>query len=250
VRYPTKGGDFPAWWIAGERDTTVIAVHGRGTDIAETVPALEVAVAAGYPVLAIRYRNDPGTLISPGRRATFGEKEWHDLESATRFALQRGASTVIIVGYSMGGAIALNFMRESRLASRVSGVVLESPALSLGEMIDHRVGQVVPGDVVGLPQALSWGAKRIASWQYDVDWDAIDFRTEPLSADIPILLFHGTKDTTVPIELSEMLAAQYPRLITFERMEGAGHIGAASFDRLRQDRAFRALLARASPESE
>ena len=244
VRYRTPDGAFPAWWIDGERDTALVAVHGRGADLNETLPALVVAADLGHPAMAIRYRNDPGTLISPGRRASFGKDEWRDLEGAVRFALARGAKKVVIVGYSMGGAIALSFMRESPLSSRVSGLILDSPALALGRVIDWRTEQAVPGSAVGLPQALSWGAKRIAGWRYDVDWDAIDFLEQPLTAGVPVLIFHGTDDRTIPIAHSEELAKDYPRLVTLERVEGAGHVESAATDSTRYARSVRALITR------
>ena len=53
----------------------------------------------------------------------------------------RGAESVILVGYSMGGAIVTNFLYRAPLAAKVRGVILDAPMLDLGSAIDHGVRQ-------------------------------------------------------------------------------------------------------------
>jgi len=61
---------------------------------------------------------------------------------------------------------------------------------------------------------------------------------------MPILLFHGTEDTTVPISSSEEFAAELPRTVSFYRVPGAGHVEAWNVDPPLFDRRVRDFLER------
>ncbi len=58
---------------------------------------------------------------------------------------------------------------------------------------------------------------------------------------VPILLFHGTADTTVPIGPSEAFAA-LPRLVTLVKTAGAGHVESWNVDPRRYDAAVHIFL--------
>jgi len=139
VSYASPLGPAPAWLVEGRRDTWVILVHGYNAARSETLRALATTARLGYPSLAVSYRNDPGAPRSPDGLRRWGATEWRDLEAATRYALDHGARGVVLAGFSMGGAVVTSFLLESPLASRVRGVVLDSPALDLGEVIDYGV---------------------------------------------------------------------------------------------------------------
>ena len=118
---------FPAWLTPGETDTWVILVHGKGAERTECLRILPMFVERGHSTLPITYRNEEGAPASPSGQYQFGADEW--VEAAAEYALAAGASELILVGYSMGGAIALSFLYNSAVADRVKGVILDSPAL-------------------------------------------------------------------------------------------------------------------------
>ena len=113
----------------------------------------------------ITYRNDEEAPASPDGFYQFGETEWQDLEAAAQYALQQGAEELILVGYSMGGAIVTNFLYESTLAERVRGAILDAPALNFEALIDHGASQR------GVPSPLTAVGKFIAGFRFDIDWD-------------------------------------------------------------------------------
>jgi dienelactone hydrolase len=248
VSYPSPLGPEPAWLVDGRRDTWVILVHGYNAARAETLRTLAVVAAQGYPALAIGYRNDPGAPASPDHLRHWGATEWRDLEAATRYALGRGAAGVVLAGYSMGGAVVASFLLESPLASTVRGVVLDAPALDLGEVIDHGASdRDLPLLGTPVPPALTEVAKGIAGLRYHLDWGQLDYVDRAARLAAPVLVFHQRGDPTVPVAISEHLAAVRPDLVTFERFGGAGHVQSWNVDRPRYERALRAFLARVAP---
>ena len=248
VSYPTPLGPTAAWRVEGPRDTWVILVHGYNAARTETLRTLATVSRQGYPALAITYRNDPGAPRSPDGLRHWGATEWRDLEAATRYALDQGAGGVVLAGFSMGGAVVTSFLMESPLASRVRGVLLDSPALDLGEVIDHGAAdRDLPVLGTPVPPALTVVAKGIAGVRYDLDWAELDYIDRAGRLAAPMLVLHQGGDPTVPVVLSEQLAAARSDLVTFERFAGDGHVQSWNTDRARYERAVRAFLERVAP---
>jgi len=239
---------MPAWRVDGRRDTWVLLVHGYNAARTETLRTLAAVAGQGFPALAIGYRNDPGAPRSPDGLRHWGATEWRDLEAATRYALEQGANGVVLAGYSMGGAVVAGFLLSSPLAARVRGVVLDAPALDLGEVIDHGAeDRTLPALGTPVPPALTEVAKGIAGLRYDLDWGDLDYVDRAGGLRSPILLFHQGGDPTVPVAISERLARARPELVTFERFGGDGHVQSWNVDRPRYERALRAFLDRVAP---
>ena len=59
---------------------------------------------------------------------------------------------------------------------------------------------------------------------------------------MPIPLFHGTEDGTVPFELSEEFHELRPDLVRFESFVDAGHVRSWNVDPERHDAVLRAFL--------
>ena len=204
-------------------------MHGHNAERGESLRILKPIAELGLPSLIITYRNDEGVPGNPDGFIRFGLTEWQDLEGASRYALDRGAEGIVLVGYSMGGGIIASFLYESPLAERVRAVVLDAPMLDFGATIDHRaprqrlpvVDLPIPGPVMA---ALVPVAKTLSSLRFDVDWAAQDYlnRTDELTA--PILLFHGDADLQVPVDTSDALAKARSDLVEYHRLPGVLHV--------------------------
>jgi pimeloyl-ACP methyl ester carboxylesterase len=217
VDVPDELGPMPAWLVPGQGDTWAIVVHGiNGTPQLglRITPALH---RVGLPTLLIAYREDQGAPPSPDGFHHMGLTEWRDLQAAARYALAHGARRLILVGYSMGGAIVAQFMERSPLAGRVSGLVLDAPALDWRRVLEFNAEEMgLPGFSV-LPVEWTIGAR------IDADWDSLDALRHTDDFHLPILLFHGDDDKVVPISTSEDFAAELPRWVTYYRVPQAGH---------------------------
>jgi uncharacterized protein len=248
VTYPSPLGPAPAWLVGGRRDTWVILVHGYNAARTETLRTLATVTRLGYPALAVSYRNDPGAPHSPDGLRRWGATEWRDLEAATRYAVGHGAGGVVLAGFSMGGAVVTSFLLSSPLAARVRGVVLDAPALDLGAVIDRgAVDRDLPVLGTPVPPALTEVAKGIAGLRWHLDWGQLDYVDRAGRLATPMLVFHQTGDPTVPVAISEALAAARPDLVALERFGGDGHVQAWNVDRPRYERALRAFLERVAP---
>jgi hypothetical protein len=238
VTFDSPLGGMPAWYVAGRTDTWVIFVHGMGGKRSEALRALRPVVDSGAHALVITYRNDEGNPADPSGRHQYGKTEWQDVEAAAHFARGRGARDLVIVGYSMGGGIAMSFMRHSLLASEVDALVLDSPMLDFDATVDFA------GKRRNLPGVVTATAKVFAAWRYGVDWGALDYLRDADRLKTPILLIQGTGDEKVPLSTSERLAELRGDIVQLEVFEGAQHVGAWNMGPERYEREVRDLLAK------
>ncbi len=238
VSYFSPLGEFPAHFIDGTSETWVIFVHGklppRKSPIA--YPILPTVADLGLPSLIITYRNDVGELSSPDGFHWYGLTEWEDLEGAVSYTQEQGAESVILVGYSMGGAIVTNFLYRSPLAAKVSGAILDAPMLDLGSAIDHGVRQR------GLPVFLTGIGKFLARVRFDVDWKALNYLSRATELEVPILLFHGDADTVVPVRTSDALAQARPDIVSYHRVPDATHVRSWNMNPERYEATVREFL--------
>lgn len=236
VAVPSELGPMSAWSIPGKGDTWAIFVHGINSTPQVGLRMVPSLRRAKLPTLLITYREDLGAPPSPDSFHHMGLTEWHDLEAAARYALDHGARRLILIGASMGGAIVTQFMQHSPLAPRVSGLVLDAPALDWQGILEFNATEMGLPGFMALPVEWAIGAR------IDADWDDLDALQHTEDFQLPILLFHGEDDKVVPIEISEDFAAELPRWVTYYSVPEAGHVEAWNVDpRLYERRVSRFL---------
>ncbi|MCZ6544149.1 MAG: alpha/beta fold hydrolase [Chloroflexi bacterium] len=231
-------GQFPAWRVQGEDATWVIFVHGKGSSRAECLRMLETIHALGLPALSVTYRNDPATPLCPTGRHGYGLTEWTDLEAAVGYARQAGATRLILVGYSMGGAVVGHFLAHSAQAELVCGLILDSPMISLVRTLEHAADQRAIGPL------FSRSARRLFRARYGIDLGGFNCEEAIVNAAVPTLLFHGDADELVPIQTSDRLAQLGSEFVTYVATPGAHHVGSWNIDPAAYDRAVRNFVAR------
>jgi uncharacterized protein len=217
VRFPDELGSMPAWLIPGRSRTWAIVVHGINRDRRAGLRVAPTLHRAGLLTMLISYREDLGAPPSPDGFHHMGLTEWLDLQAAVRYALAHGARRVVLFGYSMGGAIISQFMERSSLASHVAGLVFDAPALDWKAILSFNATEK------GLSSFAADPVEWIIGARIDADWESLDASSHPEDFHVPILLFHGTDDKTVPVSTSEEFAARLPQWVTFYRVPKAGH---------------------------
>lgn len=241
VHVPSDLGPMPAWVVPsehGDGSRWAVLVHGRGARRHETLRGVPALHAAGLTCLVPSYRNDGDAPQGPDGRYNLGLSEWRDIEDAVTLARARGAKEIVLVGWSMGGAIILQFLDRSDLASVVSRAVLDGPVVDWGDVLNHHADlHRVPSPVSRLGNALMgqpW-ARRLVGVSESVDVARTNWvkRADELSH--RMLLIHSRDDEFVPVGPSEALAAARPDLITFEPWSLARHCKEWNVDPRRWD---------------
>jgi alpha-beta hydrolase superfamily lysophospholipase len=247
VRTPL--GPAPAWLIpaAEPSGAWAIAVHGRGVRRAETLRAVSAFRDAGYAVLLVSYRNDGDAPSSDDGLYALGDTEWEDVDAALGYAVDNGATDVVLMGWSMGGATVLQAATRSPRANIVRGIVLESPVVDWVTALEHQ------GRGLGLANPFRHGVLRVLSRKWGgrvtgqhqpIDLARLDFVARASELNVPILLIHSIDDTFVPADASRALAQRRPDIVTYKEFHTAGHTKLWNFDAPRWNAAISGWLAR------
>ncbi|TDW74379.1 putative alpha/beta-fold hydrolase [Curtobacterium sp. PhB25] len=228
IDIPTPNGPAPAWVVrADDPDAPwAVLVHGRGVTRAETIRAVPVFRAAGYSVVLASWRNDGVAPPSMDGRYGLGSTEWEDIDSVLRWLSAQNAQSVVLMGWSMGGAVVLQTLLRSRFAGLVDGVVLESPVVDWHAVLKSQ------SQLMGLPRPVRKVAQRLlrtpvlhrlAGLQRPVDLRELDMVTRSAELTVPILLLHSDDDGFVPSSASHDLARARPDLVRLEVQTTARH---------------------------
>ncbi len=224
VEVPDELGPMPAWLIPGRSHTWAIVVHGINGSREDGLRIVPTLHADGLPSLLITYREDVGAPPSPDGHHHMGLTEWRDLQSAARYALAHGAQRLVLVGYSMGGAIVSQFMESSPLAHSVTGLILDAPALDWKAILSFNAKEM------GLPSSLADPVEWAIDLRIKPNWASLDALQHPGDFHLPILLFHGLEDEVVPISSSDAFAKELPGWVSYYRVPYAGHVESWNVD--------------------
>jgi len=228
VEVLTELGPTPAWVIEAEGPATrwAILVHGRGARREECLRAVKPLRDSGLSVLIPSYRNDIGAPKGPDGRYNLGLSEWRDIEDAALYAVQQGARELVLVGWSMGGAIVLQTLDRSWLTGHVSHVILNAPVIDWNDVLAYHAREHgVPAPVGTLSRTLMgkrW-ARRLVGVHDPVDVAKTNWVARADELRHRILLIHSVDDEFVPVGPSERLAEARPDLVRFEPWRTARH---------------------------
>ncbi|WP_339094919.1 alpha/beta hydrolase family protein [Deinococcus sp. VB343] len=247
VALHSEVGDLPAWHIPphhAEKDALIVAVHGHGGQRAQALRMLPAMLRTGCGALFVTFRNAyAGPKVGKGY-LTLGDTEAEDVLGALHWAAQNGYKRVILFGFSMGGNIALNVLRPKfePFPLPVVGVMLDSPALDWRDTIRWQ------GQRYGLPKFLAKHVGHFTQWvvtrRSGQNFDEVDQIAAAPRFRVPMLLWHGTRDRTIPIAQAEAFAAARPDLVEFHRVEGAKHIRTWNISPKKYDEQLEAFVAR------
>jgi uncharacterized protein len=234
VSIPIETGGARAWVVPPESHGPdempgarwIIQIHGRGATRAEGLRGVPLAHRLGWSTLLISYRNDPDASPSTDGRYALGAAEWRDLEAAVAFATESGARRIVLMGWSMGAAIALQFLLRSTRASAIEGAILESPVIDWVTVMRYHAR------LTGLPRIVgNWAGALIGSrfgpptvgLAHPIDLAALDLVARAGELRVPLLILHSDDDGFVPVDASLALADARPDLVTLERFAVARH---------------------------
>ncbi|MCG7426636.1 alpha/beta hydrolase [Helcobacillus sp. ACRRO] len=228
-------GSMPSWLVPGAAPsaggpdparTWAITIHGHGSVRGEGLRVLPLLHALGLTTLMVSYRNDAGAAPSPDRLLHLGAQEWEDVDAAIAFALRHGARRILLIGFSMGGAIALRTSFFSEHRDVIDSLILDAPAVDWEVILEHHTR------LRRVPQPLALAARSLMThprWSRSVrllEPILLNEMTTDYAADAlrhPTLLIHSREDEVVPYEPSRLLAHSRPDLVHLRTWDMASH---------------------------
>ena len=221
-------GQLRAWFVPADGGTAVLMLHGRRRgELPELLRPLGAFNELGLPALALAYRNHDRSTASPDGLFHYGASEWEDALVGARELKARGYDRVVLYGVSMGGAVALEALKRWPAdAPEVMGVVLDSPLIDPYPVIE--LGAVKAG--MPLPGLLTRLGLFVAGLRTGADFGALRQYRNAHEIGVPVLLFAGVGDTTVPIAAINRFASAVAAPLTYVRLEGVEHVEAWNQD--------------------
>jgi pimeloyl-ACP methyl ester carboxylesterase len=216
VAFPGDGVELRGWLFParGAARGTVVFLHGRNQNRDAGVVVARRLVPLGYDVLAYDSRAHGA---SGGKYSTFGYYEKWDVCRAIDFL---GADRVVLVGVSLGAAVAL---QAASADPRVAGVVAVSSFSSLEEIVREKMPPFVSEEQ--LRDALRAVERRAAMKVKDAD--SVEAARHVTA---PVLLLHGDLDGFTPMSHTEQIYAALRGERAIVRVPGAHHADVLAFD--------------------
>ncbi len=246
---PSAVGPCPAWVFPGTSDTWCIQVHGRGTTRAECLRAVPLLHSLGFTTMLVSYRNDGEAPRSKHGTYGLGATEWRDVDAAIGFARRAGAKRILLMGWSMGGAISLQLALRSAHRDRIAGIILDSPVVDWRVVLDYQAhGMGLPAPVTKLALetlGTGWGTAFTRAGA-PIPFDALDVVARADELRVPVLIMHSDDDGFVPSDASHALAQARPDLVQLEVFDTARHTKLWNYDQNRWNDTIRGWLERTS----
>lgn len=227
VSIPTDGESLDAWFIPAEdaRAPVIIPLAGHGGSKGDLLGIARYLWQTGFSQLLFDYR---GAGRSPGNNSTLGYRETLDTLYAIDWVAQQVPGAPIgLIGYSMGGAIAILAAAQDK---RVGAVVSDCAFASQRDAISHVVQRTLR-----LPSGpFLAAADRMMERRQGFRFESVEPRAQVHRiAPRPLFIIHGDQDEIVPVSHAYELyeAAGEPKRLWI--VEDAPHVGGYFADRPR-----------------
>lgn len=192
------------WWMPNPNPQapTLLYLHGTFRNLFRNHPKIEALRDAGFAVLAVDYRGwGESTPMIPSEKTILADADtaWDELTRRQPDPRKR-----VIYGHSMGGAVAIDLASRKRYGTDYGALITESTFTSLPD-VAAAVGTI----------------GTIASWITRQKFESVQKIGE---VDAPILMMHGDRDKTVPVELGRKLRdAARPGSVRWVEIAGGTH---------------------------
>lgn len=126
------------------------------------------------------------------------------------------AGAIHLMGSSLGGAVAVHFADQYRDAEavRVGKLLLMAPALDFMANRQRQLREegMARWKETGWREVYHFGYKEQRRLHYGVHEDSLAYDSFGVSLDLPILIYHGTRDETVDYRQSVRFAENRPNV--------------------------------------
>ena len=211
-----------AWYVKGrdQKRGTILFLHGNAENVSTHIQNVLWLTEFGYDVFAFDYR---GYGKSAGHPTIEGVHM--DAQAAIETILnltRQDDERVIILGQSLGGAIAVYATANSSYKNRIKALIIDSAFSDYQVIAREKLALFTITRLFQYPMA-----SLFADEHSPIEWIK---RVAP----VPVLILHGDQDTIVPLHHSGDLynAASPPKDLW--QITGAGHIQAFASKEIRE----------------
>jgi uncharacterized protein len=206
------------WFLPaqGPARGTVLFLHGNAENISTHILSVYWLPGRGYNVFMLDYR---GYGRSHGQADVTGALA--DIEAALRTVIARpdiDPDRIVVLGQSLGGALAISAVAQSQLRSHIKAVIADSAFSSYTTITREKMADF------WITWPLQW-----------LPWLTIDDTFSPLDAvanisPIPLLIIHSEQDKIIPVHHATRLynAAHEPKELWIQ--PAGRHIEALTYE--------------------
>ena len=190
------------WWLPhpNARAPTMLYYHGTFRNLAQNLHKIDALRAAGFAILAVEYRGwGQSSAITPSEQSILQDADMAFAELQRR---EPRADQRVLYGHSMGSGVAVDV--ASRTPRREYGAVILESAITSFDDVATEAG---------------WLARLLASFNTQ-RFASIEKISQ---VQVPVLMLHGTQDTTVPIVLGQKLFAAANDPKQWQAVPGGAH---------------------------
>ncbi len=216
------GTRLHSWWLAGQNkspDTVILYLHGNAQNISTHSHSIYWLAQEGYDVLALDYR---------GFGASQGEAQMpdilQDIEAATRWIRYHyPEKKLIILGQSIGAALAVNFTAKASVRYNIEGLILDAPFAAFPQAARDVTSKSFIGWFI-YPFTILVPSR----------WDPVDLAGH---IKIPTLIMHSQEDPVIPYERGRRVFDALPPLSEGRHCwleSRGGHIASFKYEDIRQ----------------
>ena len=191
------------WWLPhpDAQAPALLYLHGTFRNLYQNLRKIDALRQAGFAVLAVDYRGwGDSTPIVPSEASIYADANSAWAEFVKR---QPDPRRRVIYGHSMGGGVAIELAHRKQVGVDYAALVTES---TFTRWPDVGAANGVLGSVLSL-----FSSQR---------FDSIGKIGQ---VDAPILMLHGSADTTVPVTLGRQLRDAAPAGTRWVEIAGGSH---------------------------
>ena len=207
-----------AWFFRSkvkEIKGTVIQFHGNGENISSHYLSTVWMIEHGYNVFTFDYRGygrsegkaRPDGVYLDGLAALEEAWAWHSESGVDE-------SQFIVLGQSLGGAIAMKTLGDSSVKANTDLLILDSTFSSYKRIARMKLSS-------------HWLTWLLSPLTYILITDKYAIEEELKKNEVPLLVLHDKEDPIVPFECGKRVAELgKKKLIEFWQLNGTRHLGA------------------------
>lgn len=209
-----EGRRLHGWWLPaqGKAQGTVLFLHGNAENISTHIASVHWLPARHYNVFLLDYRGYGRSQGAPSIEGALS-----DINHAMEHLLQRpdvDPERIVILGQSLGGALAIYYVAHGPYKMRVRALITESAFSSYRGIAREKL------DSFWLTWPLQWPLGLTIDDTYS------PLPAIPLVSPVPLLFIHGDHDRTVPLKHGQTLFAAAGEPREFWLVPGGRHIEA------------------------